>query len=625
MSWEENEEFLPQEHQAPSARSAPALNPNAFSFNPGASTFTPSFAAAPAAPSATPQPPAPTVLQPASASAPHQPASASPMAMPSNSHINSNGVAPMEEDGPAEVAGSSTREAVDVDSAADAVKELTVAPPTPAPSTSESSPQKDKGGGADHEEDDDQEEDQEARKKELQRIHEELQKADNREHMNIVFIGHVDAGKSTTGGQILYLTGGVDERTIQKYEKEAKDKNRESWYMAYIMDTNEEERAKGKTVEVGRALFMTQKKRYTILDAPGHKNYVPNMISGASQADVGVLVVSARKAEFEAGFERGGQTREHAQLAKTLGVAKLILAINKMDDPSIINPDGTWSQERYKDIVTKLTHFLKTCGYRDKDVISLPMSGLLGLNIKDPVPQKTCPWYQGRTLFQVLDDVEPLPRDPLAPFRMSVIDKYKDMGTIAMGKSEAGLVRKGDRLYVMPNKTPVTVTTIYRDDDEVQAALGGENLRLRLSGVDEEDIAPGFVICSRNTPVPCVTYFDAQLQILDLLEHKAVFTSGYKAILHLHSLVEECEITTLFHQIDTKIKDPKLNKKKVKFAKSGSAVVVRIEVEKMICAELFKNVPQLGRFTLRDEGRTIAIGKIIKLPKSLKETTTEAK
>ncbi|KAK9905118.1 hypothetical protein WJX75_009979 [Coccomyxa subellipsoidea] len=513
--------------------------------------------------------------------------------------------------------------ATEVGNMAEAVKNLTVSQPPPAPSRSEASPNK--GGGGDHDEDDDQEEDQEARNKELQRIHEELQKADNREHMNIVFIGHVDAGKSTTGGQILYLTGGVDERTIQKYEKEAKDKNRESWYMAYIMDTNEEERAKGKTVEVGRALFMTKKKRYTILDAPGHKNYVPNMISGASQADVGVLVVSARKAEFEAGFERGGQTREHAQLAKTLGVAKLIVAINKMDDPSIITPDGKWSEERYNEIHTKLSSFLKTCGYREKDVIYLPMSGLLGLNIKDPVPKETCPWNKGKTLFQVLDDVEPLPRDPLAPFRMSVIDRYKDMGTIAMGKSEAGLVRKGDRLYVMPNKAPVTVTTIYRDDDEVAAALGGENLRLRLSGVDEDDIAPGFVICSRNTPVPCVTYFDAQLQILDLLEHKAVFTSGYKAILHLHSLVEECEITTLFHQIDMKVKDPKLNKKKVKFAKSGSAVVVRIEVEKPICAELFKIVPQLGRFTLRDEGRTIAIGKIIKLPKSLKETAAEAK
>lgn len=178
-----------------------------------------------------------------------------------------------------------------------------------------------------------------------------------REHLNVVFIGHVDAGKSTLGGQILFLTGNVDERTIQKYEKwdclqilsknnflymhrEARDKNRDSWYMAYIMDTNDEEREKGKTVEVGRAHFSTDRRRYTILDAPGHKNYVPNMISGAAQADIGVMVIAARKGEFETGFERGGQTREHAQLAKTLGVSKLIVVVNKMDDTSIILPNG---------------------------------------------------------------------------------------------------------------------------------------------------------------------------------------------------------------------------------------------------------------------------------------------
>ena len=163
-----------------------------------------------------------------------------------------------------------------------------------------------------------------------------------KEHVNIVFIGHVDAGKSTLGGNILFLTGMVDERTMEKYEKEAKEAGRESWYLSWALDSTKEERAKGKTVEVGRARFETERRRYTILDAPGHKSYVPNMISGAAQADVGVLVISARKGEFETGFDKGGQTREHAVLAKMQGINKLIVVINKMDDPTV-----EWSKERF--------------------------------------------------------------------------------------------------------------------------------------------------------------------------------------------------------------------------------------------------------------------------------------
>ena len=201
--------------------------------------------------------------------------------------------------------------------------------------------------------------------------------------------------------------------------REAKDKNRDSWYMAYIMDTNDEEREKGKTVEVGRAHFSTEKRRYTILDAPGHKNYVPNMISGAAQADVGVMVIAARKGEFETGFERGGQTREHAQLAKTLGVSKLIVAVNKMDDPSILLPNGfpsqereilngnrvslgQWSEPRFREIETRLGPFLKTCGYNPKkDIIFVPISALNGNNVRDPVDSSNCPWWNEGSLFNV--------------------------------------------------------------------------------------------------------------------------------------------------------------------------------------------------------------------------------
>ncbi|CAA2970373.1 eukaryotic peptide chain release factor GTP-binding subunit ERF3A-like isoform X1 [Olea europaea subsp. europaea] len=426
-------------------------------------------------------------------------------------------------------------------------------------------------------------------------------------HLNVVFIGHVDAGKSTTGGQILFLSGQVDDRTIQKYEKEAKDKSRESWYMAYIMDTNEEERTKGKTVEVGRAHFETETTRFTILDAPGHKSYVPNMISGASQADIGVLVISARKGEFETGYERGGQTREHVQLAKTLGVSKLLVVVNKMDDPTV-----NWSKERYDEIESKMIPFLRSSGYNvKKDVLFLPISGLMGTNMKTRLDKSVCSWWNGPCLFEALDAIEVPIRDPKGPFRLPIIDKFKDMGTVVMGKVESGSICEGDSVLIMPNKAQVKVLAIFCDEDRVRLAGPGENLRVRVSGIEEEDILTGFVLSSISQPIAAVSEFVAQLQILELLDN-AIFTAGYKAILHIHAVVEECEIVELQQQIDPKTKKPM--KKKPLFVKNGAVVVCRIQVTNLICVENFSDFPQLGRFTLRTEGKTVAVGKVTGLP-----------
>ncbi|KAK2458837.1 eukaryotic peptide chain release factor GTP-binding subunit ERF3A [Trifolium repens] len=436
--------------------------------------------------------------------------------------------------------------------------------------------------------------------------HDEEEEQMKKRHLNVVFIGHVDAGKSTTGGQILFLSGQVDDRTIQKYEKEAKDKSRESWYMAYIMDTNEEERVKGKTVEVGRAHFETDTTRFTILDAPGHKSYVPNMISGASQADIGVLVISARKGEFETGYERGGQTREHVQLAKTLGVTKLLVVVNKMDDPTV-----NWSKERYDEIESKMIPFLKQSGYNvKKDVSFLPISGLMGLNLKTRLDKSHCSWWDGPCLFEALDSIEVPMGDPKSPFRMPIIDKFKDMGTVVMGKVESGTIRDGDSLLIMPNKDHVKVVAIYIDDNRVKCAGPGENLRVRISGVEEEDLLSGFVLSSAANPISTVTEFVAQLQILELLDN-AIFTAGYKAVLHVHSVVEECEIVELLQQIDPKTRKP--IKKKVLFVKNGAIVLCRVQVNNVICVEKFSDFPQLGRFTLRTEGKTVAVGKITAL------------
>lgn len=211
-----------------------------------------------------------------------------------------------------------------------------------------------------------------------------------KEHLNIVFIGHVDAGKSTMGGNLLFITGMVDKRTMEKYEREAKEAGRDSWYLSWALDSTPQERAKGKTVEIGRAYFETASKRYTILDAPGHKTYVPSMISGAAQADVAVLVISARKGEFETGFEKGGQTREHIMLVKTAGVSKLVVVINKMDESTVL-----WSKERFDEIRDKLTPFIRAAGFHIKtDVSFIPVSAYTGINLKDRIPRNVCTWYE---------------------------------------------------------------------------------------------------------------------------------------------------------------------------------------------------------------------------------------
>lgn len=205
-----------------------------------------------------------------------------------------------------------------------------------------------------------------------------------------MFIGHVDAGKSTMGGNILFLTEMVDKRTMEKYEREAKEAGRESWYLSWALDSTPQERNKGKTVEVGRAYFETPARRYTILDAPGHKTFVPSMISGAAQADVAILVISARKGEFETGFEKGGQTREHIMLVKTAGVSRLVVAVNKMDEPTV-----KWDKARYDEIKEKITPFIKAAGFNPKtDVYFIPVSAYTGTNLKDPIPKGVCSWWR---------------------------------------------------------------------------------------------------------------------------------------------------------------------------------------------------------------------------------------
>ncbi|KAM5375712.1 hypothetical protein ACJZ2D_005895 [Fusarium nematophilum] len=425
---------------------------------------------------------------------------------------------------------------------------------------------------------------------------ETLKEIYGKEHVNIIFMGHVDAGKSTLGGSILYATGMVDERTMDKYKREAKDLGRESWYLSWVMDLNKEERTQGKTIEVGRGFFETEKRRYSILDAPGHKMYVPNMIGGASQADVGILVISARKGEYETGFERGGQTREHAMLAKTQGVNKLIVAVNKMDDPTV-----EWSHDRYLECTTKLSQFLKGTGYNLKtDVYFLPIAAQQSLGIKNRIPKDVAPWWEGPALLEYLDSMKALERKVNAPFMLPVNGKYRDLGTMVEGKIEAGVVKKGMGMIMMPNKQNVEAAAVYGEqEEEVQLAQCGDQVRIRLKGIEEDDILPGFVLCSPKRLVHTVAEFEAQIRILEL---KSILTAGFNCVLHVHSAIEEVTFAALLHKLqkgtNRKSKNPPTH------AKKGDSIIARMQViggAGAVCVEKFEDYPQMGRFTLRDQ------------------------
>ncbi|CAI7589350.1 unnamed protein product [Penicillium bialowiezense] len=438
---------------------------------------------------------------------------------------------------------------------------------------------------------------------------------ERREHVNVVFIGHVDAGKSTLGGSLLHATGMVDERTLDKYKREAKEAGRETWYLSWALDLTQEERSKGKTVEVGRAFFKVTiphpegpiERQFSILDAPGHKSYVPHMIGGASQADLGCLVISARKGEYETGFEKGGQTREHALLARNTGVSKLVLVVNKMDDLTV-----EWSKERFDECTIKVMKFLEALGYKKSDIFCMPISAQRTIGIKDRVPKDVCPWYDGPSLLEFLTDFELPERKVNAPFMMPISAKYKDMGTMAEGRIESGVIKKNGSYLMMPNREEVSISALYGEtEDEIPMAKVGDQVRLRLRGIEEEDFFPGFVLCSPKRPVHCVSAFEAKIRILDL---KSILTAGFNCVLHVHSAVEEVTFASLLHKLEPGT--GRKSKRPPQFANKGQTIIARLEVTSTagaVCVEKFSDYEQLGRFTLRDQGQTIAIGMITKL------------
>ncbi|KAK2956717.1 putative Eukaryotic peptide chain release factor GTP-binding subunit ERF3A [Blattamonas nauphoetae] len=418
-------------------------------------------------------------------------------------------------------------------------------------------------------------------------------------HSNIVFVGHVDSGKSTTCGRILVDKGVVEKRAIGRVKQDEDAQGGEEFIYAQALDELEEERRRSKTFECGHSMFETETKLWNVIDAPGHRQFVPHMIGGTSQAEVAVLIISARKGEFETGFEKDGQTREHIVLTKTLGVTHLIVAINKMDDETV-----HWDQGRYTEIKDKLSPFLKQSGWRPADVRWLPISGLKGENVLHRTDKS--PWYNGPCLIEVLESLTPPERMVNAPPIFTIQEKYKESGdSNILGKLEVGTIKAGDEMLLMPINKQVKVKAVKKGNRTIEMAQPGDQVTITLTGIDEQEISRGYVLCSRTNPIHATNLIEAQFMIM---ECKSVMTKGYEAVLHVHAATAECIMTQISAVLD---KQGKVAQKNPDFVKQGQTIICRFKTDIPICVEPFKVLQPCGRFVIRDEGRTIGIGKII--------------
>uniref|UniRef100_A0A182JG83 Uncharacterized protein n=1 Tax=Anopheles atroparvus TaxID=41427 RepID=A0A182JG83_ANOAO len=427
-----------------------------------------------------------------------------------------------------------------------------------------------------------------------------------KEHIHMVVIGHVDAGKSTLMGHLLYDTGNVSQRIMHKHEQESKKLGKQSFMYAWVLDETGEERERGITMDVGSTRFETATKEITLLDAPGHKDFIPNMISGANQADVALLVVDATRGEFETGFEQGGQTREHALLVRSLGVSQLGVVVNKLDTVG-------WSKDRFDEIVNKLKVFLKQAGFRDSDVIYVPCSGLTGENlVKDPTDLGLIQWYNGPTLLKVIDGFKTPERAIDKPFRMSVADIFKGTGSgfCICGRIESGVVCVNDKLLVCPSKEQASVKGITIDELPQQTTFAGDQISLTLANVDISNVSVGYILSSIYHPVPMATRILARIVVFNI---KVPITMGYPVLLHHQSLIEPATIRKLKAQLHKGTGE--VVKKHPRCLGNNSCALVEIEFQRPIGMERYADFKDLGRIMLRVGGVTIAAGLVTEIVK----------
>ncbi|BCS90692.1 MAG: elongation factor 1-alpha [Candidatus Micrarchaeota archaeon] len=420
-------------------------------------------------------------------------------------------------------------------------------------------------------------------------------------HLNIIFIGHVDHGKSTTVGRVLYETGKIDDRALQKYKEEAQKYNKPTFEFAFVMDALKEERERGITIDIAHKDFETNKYHFTVIDAPGHRDFVKNMITGASQADAAVLVVSSVDGPM-------AQTQEHAILASVLGIKQIILGLNKVD---AINYD----KAKYEEVKNKVLNLLKTLGYKEaKDakgnepriVAVVPYSALKGDNVK--TKSSNTPWYDGPTLLEALDLLNIPPKPVDKPLRIPIQDVYsiQGFGTVPVGRVESGVLKPGDKIVIMPSKITTEVKSIEMHHQPLQKAEPGDNIGFNIKDVTRDQIKRGDVVGPSSNPPTVAESFTAQVVIL---QHPNVIAAGYTPVLHIHTAQVACKFEHILEKKDrqtgqTLEKDPQS-------IKTGDIAIVKMRPMKPVVVEKYTDFPALGRFAIRDMGMTIGAGIVI--------------
>ncbi|XP_050939593.1 uncharacterized protein LOC103503765 isoform X2 [Cucumis melo] len=424
--------------------------------------------------------------------------------------------------------------------------------------------------------------------------------------LNLAIVGHVDSGKSTLSGRLLHLLGRVSQKEMHKYEKDAKSIGKGSFAYAWALDESAEERERGITMTVGVAFFDSKRYHVVVLDSPGHKDFVPNLISGATQADAAVLVIDASVGAFEAGMDSSkGQTREHVQLIRSFGVDQIIVAVNKMD---VVE----YSKDRYEFIKLQLGTFIRSCGYKDSSLSWIPLSAMANQNlVTAPSDVHFLSWYRGPNLLEMIDSLQPPTREFSKPLLMPICDVVRSLSlgqVSACGKLEAGALQSGSKVLIMPSGDKATVRTLERNSQACKIARAGDNVTVTLQGVEASSVTSGGVLCHPDFPVAVAKHLE--LKILTL-EYATPILIGSQLEIHIHHVKEAARVARIVSLLDSKT--GKVTKKAPRCLSAKQSAVLEVVLQSPVCVEAFSTSRALGRVFLRAMGRTIAVGIVTQL------------